>query len=78
MNSQENAPGDITPANHDLEWVISAQCYPIAKFHLSRKNRKKDALRTTHSPFIHPTPVVMFTFSSKVKPAIWCNVVISQ
>ena len=36
---------------------------------------EEDALRTSHRPFIHPTPVVMFTFSSKVNPAIWWNIV---
>ena len=37
--------------------------------------QEENALRTTHRPFIHPNPVVMFTFSSKVKPAIWWNTV---
>ena len=75
MKSQENAPGNIIRASHDLEWAISAVCYPIAKIIFKFASEQmtileEDVLRTTHRPFIHPTPVVMLTFSSNVKPAI--------
>ena len=72
--SQENAPPNIIQANHVLRWVILVVYYPIAKIvHFKLQEMtiiREDVLRTTHRPFIHPTPVVMFTFSSIVKPAI--------
>ena len=74
-----HAPVNIIRANHDLEWALSAECYPIAKMEqnafiqfarMSMSFLEENVLRTRHRPFIHPTPVVMLTFSSKVKPVI--------